>query len=204
MVGQQLPARRRGQQRAAQCLREHHAAPRSAAGIRGPDQQPDCGVRRVRWRRRQLEHPLGHEPVQGSLFEYYRDELLNARNFFAASKAPFNSNQFGGTFGGPLLRNKAFFFGDYQRLRQDQGRTVVTTVPTAEMRRGDLTAFGTPIFDPLTRQPFAGNIIPADRIDPVTRQVADIWPLPNRPGLADNNIENKRGRAGTGRIRHPR
>ena len=88
------------------------------------------------------------------------------------------------------MRNKAFFFGDYQRLRQDQGRTVVATVPTAEMRRGNLTEFGTPIFDPLTRQPFAGNIIPADRIDPVTRQVADIWPLPNRPGLADNYIEN--------------
>ena len=132
----------------------------------------------------------GTNQFSGSVFEYYRDEALNARNFFAATKAPFNSHQFGGTFGGPLLRNKAFFFGDYQRLRQDQGRTVVATVPTAEMRRGDLTAFGTPIFDPLTRQPFAGNIIPADRIDPVTRQVADIWPLPNRPGLADNYIEN--------------
>ena len=132
----------------------------------------------------------GTNQFSGSLFEYYRDESLNARNFFAATKAPFNSHQFGGTFGGPLLRNKAFFFGDYQRLRQDQGRTVIATVPTAEMRRGDLTAFSTPIFDPLTRQPFAGNIIPADRIDPVTRQVADIWPLPNRPGLADNYIEN--------------
>ena len=54
---------------------------------------------------------------------------LNARNFFAATKAPFNSNQFGGTFGGPLMRNKAFFFGDYQRLRQDQGRTIVAHVP---------------------------------------------------------------------------
>ena len=81
----------------------------------------------------------GTNQFSGSLFEYYRDESLNARNFFAATKAPFNSHQFGGTFGGPLLRNKAFFFGDYQRLRQDQGRTVVATVPTAEMRRGDLT-----------------------------------------------------------------
>jgi hypothetical protein len=132
----------------------------------------------------------GTNEFRGSLFEYYRDESLNARNFFAATKAPFNSHQFGGTFGGPLLRNKAFFFGDYQRLRQDQGRTVVATVPTAEMRRGDLTAFSTAIYDPLTRQPFAGNIIPTDRIDPVTRQVADIWPLPNRTGIVDNYIEN--------------
>ena len=132
----------------------------------------------------------GTNQFSGSLFEYYRDDSLNARNFFAATKAPFNSHQFGGTFGGPLLRNKAFFFGDYQRLRQDQGRTVVATVPTAEMRRGDLSALGTPIFDPLSGQPFAGNIIPANRINPITRQVADIWPLPNRSGLVDNYIEN--------------
>ena len=132
----------------------------------------------------------GTNQFSGSVFEYYRDESLNARNFFAATKAPFNSHQFGGTFGGPMLRNKAFFFGDYQRLRQDQGRTVVATVPTAEMRRGDLSAFGTPIFDPLSGQPFAGNIIPSDRINPITRQVADIWPLPNRSGLVDNYIEN--------------
>ena len=58
----------------------------------------------------------GTNQFSGSVFEYYRDESLNARNFFAATKAPFNSNQFGGTFGGPLMRNKAFFFGDYQRL----------------------------------------------------------------------------------------
>ena len=64
VVGQQLPARRRGQQRAAQRLREHHAATRSAAGIQGPDEQPDRRVRRVRRCRRQPEHPLRHQPVQ--------------------------------------------------------------------------------------------------------------------------------------------
>jgi hypothetical protein len=134
----------------------------------------------------------GTNQFSGSVFEYYRDDSLNARNFFAATKAPFNSNQFGGTFGGPLVRNRAFFFGDYQRLQQDQGRTVVATVPTAAMRRGDLSEFSTPIFDPLSpsRAAFAGNIIPADRINAITRQVADIWPLPNRAGIADNYIEN--------------
>ena len=145
----------------------------------------------------------GTNQFSGSLFEYYRDDALNARNFFAATKAPFNSHQFGGTFGGPMLRNKAFFFGDYQRLRQDQGRTVVATVPTADMRRGDLSALGTPIFDPLSGQAFAGSIIPGDRINPITRQVADIWPLPNRSGLVDNYIENNVRRAGAGRVRHP-
>jgi hypothetical protein len=132
----------------------------------------------------------GTNEYRGSVFEYYRDESLNARNFFAATKAPFNSHQFGGTFGGPIVRNRMFFFGDYQRLTQDQGRTVVTTVPTAEMRRGDLSVLADTIFDPLTRQAFADNIIPSNRIDPVTRQVADLYPLPNRPGLADNYVEN--------------
>jgi hypothetical protein len=132
----------------------------------------------------------GTNQYSGSVFEYYRDESLNARNFFAATKAPFNSHQFGGTFGGPIVRNRMFFFGDYQRLKQDQGRTVVATVPTADMRRGDLRALSETIFDPLTRQAFANNMIPANRIDPVTLQVAQLYPLPNRPGLADNYVEN--------------
>ena len=132
----------------------------------------------------------GTNQFSGSVFEYYRDEALNARNFFAATKAPFNSHQFGFTFGGPIQRNRTFFFGDYQGLRQDQGRTVIATVPTAEMRRGDLSAIAAPVYDPVTRLPFAGNIIPAGRINPITRQVADLYPLPNRSGLADNYIEN--------------
>src|SRR6185503_10973128 len=65
----------------------------------------------------------GGNRFNGSVFDYYRNDSLNARNFFAATKAPFNSHQFGGTFGGPIRRNKAFFFGDFQGLRQDQGRT---------------------------------------------------------------------------------
>ena len=132
----------------------------------------------------------GTNQYSGSVFEYFRDDSLYARNFFAVTKAPFNSHQFGTTFGGPIMRNRAFFFGDYQGLRQDQGRTVITTVPTADMRRGDLTATGAQIFDPLTGQQFAGNVIPSGRINPIVRQVTELYPLPNRNGLADNYIEN--------------
>jgi Carboxypeptidase regulatory-like domain len=132
----------------------------------------------------------GTNALSGSVFEYYRDDSLSAPNYFAATKAPFNSHQFGATFGGPIVRSKAFFFGDYQGLRQDQGRTFLITVPTPELRRGDLSAIGNRIFDPATGQPFAGNMIPADRIDPIARQAANIWPLPNRPGLVDNYLEN--------------
>ena len=146
----------------------------------------------------------GTNQFSGSVFEYYRDESLNARNFFAATKAPFNSHQFGGTFGGPMLRNKAFFFGDYQRLRQDQGRTVIATVPTAEMRRGDLSAFSTPIFDPLSGQPFAGNIIPgaAHQPDHAAGRRHLAAAEPGRPGRQLHR--EQRGRAGAGRVRHPR
>jgi hypothetical protein len=132
----------------------------------------------------------GTNQLSGSLFEYYRGDALNARNFFSTTKFPFKSHQFGGTLGGPILRDKAFFFGDYQGFRQDQGRTDVITVPTAEMRRGDLSAISNRIFDPLTGQQFQGNIIPSSRINPIARQVADLYPLPNRSGLVDNFVEN--------------
>jgi Carboxypeptidase regulatory-like domain/TonB dependent receptor-like, beta-barrel len=132
----------------------------------------------------------GTNRLNGSVFEYYRDDALNARNFFAATKAPFNSHQFGGTLGGPILRNKAFFFGDYQGLRQDQGRTFLFTVPTPEMRAGNLSAISNAIYDPLTGQRFQGNIIPADRINPIARGVNNVYPLPNLPGIVNNYIEN--------------
>jgi Carboxypeptidase regulatory-like domain len=132
----------------------------------------------------------GTNRFNGSIFEYYRDDALNARNFFAATKAPFNSHQFGATLGGPVLRNKAFFFGDYQGLRQDQGRTFLFTVPTPEMRAGNLSAISNAIYDPLTGQRFQGNIIPADRINPIARGVNNVYPLPNLPGIVNNYIEN--------------
>jgi hypothetical protein len=121
----------------------------------------------------------GTNRLSGSVFEYYRDDSLNARNFFAATKAPFNSHQFGGTVGGPIQKNRAFFFGDFQGLRQDQGRTFLFTVPTAEMRTGNLSGISNAIFDPATGERFAGNIIPPGRINPIASRVADVWPLPN-------------------------
>ena len=133
----------------------------------------------------------GTNRLSGSVFEYYRDDSLNARNFFAATKAPFNSHQFGGTVGGPIQKNRAFFFGDFQGLRQDQGRTFLFTVPTAEMRTGNLSGISNAIFDPATGERFAGNIIPAGRINPIARRAADVWPLPNNgTGLVNNYLEN--------------
>jgi hypothetical protein len=132
----------------------------------------------------------GTNDFHGSVFDYVRDDALNNKSFFAPTKAPYSSHQFGGTIGGPILKNKAFFFADYQGLRLDQGRTQILTVPTALMRQGVFSEIGERIYDPLTGQPFPNNTIPASRINPITRQVAAIYPAPNQPGLANNYVEN--------------
>ena len=133
----------------------------------------------------------GTNEFHGSLFNYLRDDALNKKTFFAQTKAPYKSNQFGATLGGPIMKNKAFFFADYQGLRLDQGRTNVMTVPTMLMRQGNFTEVRDVIYDPVTGQPFPGNVIPANRINPISRVIAnDIYPAPNQPGLVNNHIEN--------------
>lgn len=127
----------------------------------------------------------GSNAVHGSLWEYLRNEKLNARNFFAPAgpKPEFRRNQFGATLGGPVRRNRTFFFVDWQSTRLRTGITRISTVPTAAERAG---VFPTTILDPSTRQPFPANAIPDSRIDPVARQVIARYPLPNRPGAANN------------------
>ncbi len=129
----------------------------------------------------------GSNAFRGTLFEFFRHESLNARNFFASTSAArpeFRRNQFGGVAGGPVRRDRTFFFADYQGQRQTIGRTVISTVPTLLQRQGIFTeaiAGRVPaIYDPattapgatggVTRSPFPGNTIPVARIDPVAAQ----------------------------------
>jgi hypothetical protein len=138
----------------------------------------------------------GTNAFRGTAFEFFRHESLNARNFFAAAGAarpPFRRNQFGGVAGGPLRRDQTFFFTDYQGQRQTIGRTVISTVPTLLQRQGVFTeAIGgrvPAIYDPAsgaTRSPFAGNVIPLDRMDPVARALLQRYPLPTSAGTANN------------------
>ena len=132
----------------------------------------------------------GTNAMHGSLFEYFRDDSMNEKTFFAATKEPLHSHQFGGTLGGPIVRDKAFFFVDFQRLHQDQAFFRTMSVPTARMRQGDLGEVAEPIYDPVTGLEFPNRIIPVDRIDPIARRAADVWPLPNGSGLANNYSEN--------------
>jgi hypothetical protein len=141
----------------------------------------------------------GTNAFHGSGFEFVRNEKLDAANFFTNAtgglKTPLKRNQFGGTFGGPIQRNKTFFFASYEAFRERSGSTLIGTYPTPLMRQGDfseLLNLATPrtITDPLTSQPFAGNIInPSSRILSVWPGYLSTYiPLPNQPGILNNYV----------------
>ncbi len=146
----------------------------------------------------------GSNQFHGSLFEFLRNSDLDSKNFFdRPSPFPipeYRLNDFGATIGGPIRKNRTFFFVDYEGTRERQGQTVVTTVPTAAMQTGNfqgVTANG--IFDPSTttpsgsnysRQPFPNNIIPASRFDPIASQIVALYPAPQTSALANNYVAN--------------
>jgi hypothetical protein len=125
----------------------------------------------------------GSNQYHGTVFEFFRNEALNARNYFAPAgpKPEFRRNQYGFTLGGPIRRNKTFFFADWQGTRLRTGITRQSVVPTLAQRSG---IFTTAIYDPLTspRTAFPSNTIPANRIDPLALQVLQHYPLPNASG----------------------
>jgi hypothetical protein len=106
----------------------------------------------------------GTNSIHGTAFEFIRNDVLDAHNYFSrTSKNILRRNQFGGTVGGPIRRNKVFFFSDFETSRQSQGEVFANIVPSDAMRTGDFSASKT-IKDPQTGLPFPGNIIPANRI----------------------------------------
>ncbi len=125
----------------------------------------------------------GSNEFHGSVFEFFRNEALNARNLFAqAGPAPlFRRNQYGVTIGGPIQSNQTFFFADWQGTRLRTGITRFSVVPNLAQRQGIFTQA---IFDPATspRMQFAGNTIPNNRLDPIGLQVLQHYPLPNVAG----------------------
>ncbi len=137
----------------------------------------------------------GTNEYHGSAFALFTGNKLKAKNFFFTDvgKPHSNFNIDGGTFGGPIAKNKLFFFGSWEGTRQRQGFSRLATVATAAQREGDFSSFGTTIFDPLTgnedgtgRQPFPGNKIPSNRQSAITRKMQALVPLPNRPGTSSN------------------
>lgn len=135
----------------------------------------------------------GTNDFHGSVYEFNRVSRLAARNVFATTKAPTVYNQYGGTLGGPIRRNKTFFFADYQGTRDRRGDVTRATIPTMEFRRGDLSLSPTAIYDPLTgkadgtgRVPFPGKQIPDSRISPIAKKILSFIPAPTFSGLTTN------------------
>src|SRR5262249_46662684 len=126
----------------------------------------------------------GSTSVQGSLFEFVANDALNANSWNATSKPPLRRNQFGGSFGGPLVKNRLFYFGSYSGLRQrktDFSNTAI--VPTAAERLGDFSASRIKPNDPATGLPFNGGIIPGERLDPTALNILKAAiPAANLPG----------------------
>jgi outer membrane receptor protein involved in Fe transport len=144
----------------------------------------------------------GSNEWHGALWEFNRDDALQARNYFAPANQPkpvLKQNQFGASLGAPLAKNKLFAFGYYEGYRNQSGLTQTLVVPTAAQRGGDFSG-GTAIRDPLTGQPFPGNVIPTSRLDPVALQLLnDFVPLPNVGAnryTASPTLEDDRDQAG--------
>ncbi|MCU1258440.1 MAG: Oar protein [Bryobacterales bacterium] len=150
----------------------------------------------------------GTNLFHGTAYDFLRNEKLDARNFFDAAKTPpFKRNDYGFTFGGPAIKNKAFFFFAWETLKRRESATVNNTIPTLAMRQGDFSSLNVPIYDPLTydpitktRQVFPGNTIPANRIDPIAQQLINLYPNPQNNRLSQNFIFNPPNREDVGRI----
>ena len=139
----------------------------------------------------------GTNQLHGSVFEFLRNEAMDAKNFFVphdVEKPPFARNQYGFAVGGPLKRNKAFLFGDMELTNIRESSTRVNTIPSLMERAGDFSA-GDIIRDALTtdpqtraRDPFPNNRVPDSRIDPVMRIARDWWPTPTNDSRTRNHV----------------
>ena len=150
----------------------------------------------------------GTNQFHGSIYEFLRNDKLDARNTFAAIKPPFRFNQYGVAVGGPVIKDRTFFFGNWEEYKFRRGTPQIGTMPTALQRTGDFSdLFDTagrqvPIYDPATtrvnpagagfvRDIFPGNRIPTNRLDPVALKINEFYPLPNRtPTNAFTNANN--------------
>jgi hypothetical protein len=135
-----------------------------------------------------LQIKSGTNQYHGSVFEFLRNDAFDANNWFnnraGRPKGDLSQHQFGGTIGGPIIKDKTFIFADYQGLRLTSAQTYLSTVPTMRMRQGDFSELTRVIYDPLSPgTPFAGNVIPQNRWDPASANImSQLYPEPNTEG----------------------
>jgi hypothetical protein len=151
----------------------------------------------------------GTNAFHGTVFEFLRNDKLDARNAFnpSSTKAPLRQNQFGGSFGGPIVRNKTFFFLNYEGSRIISSSTQYANLPTDAMLQGNLSGFGAPAIDPATGAPFPGNVIPPGRFSQFAKAGLKYYTKPTGSPIAGTNFVGLAGsrtsaNQGTARIDH--
>jgi Carboxypeptidase regulatory-like domain len=147
----------------------------------------------------------GTNQFHGDAFEFLRNSALDAKNFFDSPTTkipPFKMNEFGGSLGGPIRKDKTFFFVDYQGKRESQAQTFVSTLPTLAEQAGDFSGQSLRLYDPATtrsnpnnptgviRDPFPGNMIPSSRFNATGLNLMHLYPAPDLPGAVNNFLYN--------------
>ena len=130
----------------------------------------------------------GTNQLHGSAYEFYRGDRFDAKNFFAPTKPEYERNAFGGTGGGPIVHNKIFVFGAYEGLRTVQGQPFLGSVASQAFLSGDFSALATPVRDPLTGQPFPGNMVPRARFSKFANTLTPTIPAPNTAGANNYTV----------------
>jgi hypothetical protein len=153
----------------------------------------------------------GGNEIHGAVYEFLRNDVFDARNFFAERVEPLKQHQFGATLGGPLRRNKDFLFGFYEGFRNLQGITRNATVPSERQRRGDFselrdpqTGQPVPLLNFFTGQPFPNNQIPPQAIHPLSQRILNFYPLPNAGPNLFRTTQNVDNRIDQGGLRYDR
>ncbi len=126
----------------------------------------------------------GSNEFHGTVYEFLRNDSLDARQFFDAKIPPFRQNQFGGSIGGPIRKEKTFFFANYEGFRESQGNTVIGTLPSAQLLSGNFAGLP-PIHDPQTGKPFPGNQILSSSFSNLTKRL-----LPFLPQIPTSGAKN--------------
>lgn len=129
----------------------------------------------------------GGNEVHGTAFEYLRNNYFDARNTFSPGTTKLRQDQYGGTVGGPVIRNRTFFFASYERFQQSNGQTLTGTVPTDAEKQGIFPTSLVTVKDPLTKSSFPNNTIPQSRFDPTAAKLIPLWPEPNYVGTGRTN-----------------
>ncbi len=143
----------------------------------------------------QMTTKAGTNTFHGALYNFLRNDAMDSRQFFARNKQTLRRNQYGWALGGPIAKDRTFFFASQEFTTQRTANPRIENIPDPAETRGDFSGLGTTIHNPVTMEPVPNNIIPAADLDPVGAAVATFWPTPNvegRPSRSRNFQNNAR------------